>query len=329
MSNLPWPRMGEHRALLLAVCAVLVTSIIVALPGPASADVDRTAVTSYDRMAPGAPHNGTFTSAWQSFVAESDTITTLGVTVGTPSYSPDGHTVLIRLCPDPTCSSILAAGTPQIANYGNSQVDVGDVSVSPGTIYYLVWYQPAPWNGQSWVTYWWGGGSTIGSSDQMQAVVRGYNRGTVVDRTGMTSYDRMQPGAPYNGYFQTAWQPFVAASNTITSLGVTVGTPGYVPDGHTVSCAPPGCPGFAVHTVEILERHDNEAGGEQRPAQLGDRQVSHPGPAGHPGSQVSEHEQPDPCAHEERGQKGQFRFIQPLERITHKECVRYTNFCRT
>jgi hypothetical protein len=95
---------------------------------PASADT-RTAVTSYDRMAPGAPHNGYFDSAWQSFVARSDTITTVGVTVGTPNYVADGHTITIKLCTDPTCSTTLASASPQIVNYGSTQADLGDIGV--------------------------------------------------------------------------------------------------------------------------------------------------------------------------------------------------------
>jgi hypothetical protein len=37
----------------------------------------------------------------------------------------------------------LAERSPQIINYGNSAVDVGDVPVTPGTTYYIVWDQPA------------------------------------------------------------------------------------------------------------------------------------------------------------------------------------------
>ena len=210
---------------------------------PALADT-RTAVTSYDRMAPGAPHNGYFDSAWQSFVARSDTITTVGVTVGTPNYVPDGHTITIKLCTDPACSTTLASASPQIVNYGSTQVDLGDIGVTPGTIYYLVWYQPSAWNGQTWVTYWWSGGSTITTSDQVQAVVLGYDRGPQVDRAAVTSYNQMQPGAPYNGYFVTAWQAFTAQSNTITTLGVTVGSPGYTGSSSTVRirlCGDPNC----------------------------------------------------------------------------------------
>ena len=86
-------------------------------------------------MASGAPHNGYFDSAWQSFVAQSDTITTVGVTVGTPNYTPDGHTITIKLCTDPTCSTTLASASPQIvivirnragisANVGERQTDL-------------------------------------------------------------------------------------------------------------------------------------------------------------------------------------------------------------
>jgi hypothetical protein len=206
--------------------AVVAASLLVLSAAPASA-ADRTAVTSYDRMAAGAPFHGYFVSAWQGFIAQSDTITTVGVTVGTPGYVADGHTITINLCTDPACGTVLASASPQIVNYGDTQADFGDIGVTPGTLYYLVWYQPAEWNNQTWVTYWWSGGSTISSSDQMQALVQGYDRGPQVDRTAVTSYNRMQAGAPYNGYFVTAWQAFTAQSNTITTLGVTVGSPGY------------------------------------------------------------------------------------------------------
>ena len=155
-------------------------------------------------MAPGAPYHGVFTSAWQSFVAGSDTITTLGVTVGTPGYTPDGHTITIRLCTDPTCSTRLAEANPQVANYANTQVDVGDVPVTLGHIYYIVWYQPAKWNGQPWVTYWWAGGASISQSDQMQAIVLGYNRTTpalptyhVFGTAGLGLKERSGPGLSY------------------------------------------------------------------------------------------------------------------------------------
>lgn len=252
-----------RRWLVTAVSAALVAAGLTTVTmAPAAADT-RTAVTSYNRMAPGAPHNGYFDSAWQSFVAQSDTITTAGVTVGTPNYTPDGHTITIKLCTDPTCSTTLASANPQIVNYGNTQADFGDIGVTPGTLYYLVWYQPAPWNGQTWVTYWWSGGSSIATSDQMQAVVLGYDRGPQVDRTAVTSYNRMQPGAPYNGYFVTAWQAFTAQSNTITTLGVTVGSPGYTGSSSTVRirlCGDPNCNTAYAETDPPIVNFGNSQG---------------------------------------------------------------------
>jgi RHS repeat-associated protein len=255
----------------IALAVVVIASTLVAADRPASAAVaslvaaadDRTAVTSYDRMQPGAPYHGYFTSAWQSFVAQSDTITSLGVTVGTPNYAPDGHRVMIRLCTDPSCRSVLAEARPQIVNYGNTSADIGDVGVTPGSTYYVVWYQPAAWNGQTWVTYWWAGGSTITQSDQLQAIVRGYNRGPAVDRTAVTSYNKMFPGAPYHGFFTSAWQAFIAQSNTITRLGVTVGTPNYVPDGHTVTirlCTDTNCSRILGETRPQIVNYGNSAG---------------------------------------------------------------------
>jgi len=71
-----------------------------------------------------------------------------------------------------------SSGTPhpQIVNYGETGADIGDVGVTPGSAYYVVWYQPPTFNGSTWVTYLWAGGSTISTSDLMQAAVRGYNR---------------------------------------------------------------------------------------------------------------------------------------------------------
>jgi Ig-like domain-containing protein len=142
------------------------------------APTDRFAITSYDRMAPGAPYHGYFTSAWQGFVARSNRLTYLGVTVGNPTLpagQPVSANVLVRLCTSPSCSVILAQASPQIVNYGNSAVDIGNVPVTPGAIYYIVWYQPPAAGGTTWVTYWWSGGPGITQSDQMQAVVKGFN----------------------------------------------------------------------------------------------------------------------------------------------------------
>lgn len=144
----------------------------------AVAAVSRTAITSYNRMQPGAPYHGYFDVAWQPFTAASNRITVVGATVGNPTLTagvPVGANLLLRVCTSPSCTSILAQASPQIVNYGSTQVDLGDVPVTSGATYYLVWYQPAAVNGATWVTYWWAGGSTISASDQLQALVFGYN----------------------------------------------------------------------------------------------------------------------------------------------------------
>jgi len=104
--------------------------------------------------------------------------------VGTPALpagQPVRYNVAIHLCdsqPDGngTCPHVLWQGSAQIVNYGNSYVDIGDVAVTPGQTYWAVWFQPSAVSGSTWVTYWWAGGSSISQSDQMQMIVKGYNR---------------------------------------------------------------------------------------------------------------------------------------------------------
>lgn len=136
-------------------------------------------MTSYNQMAGGAPYHGYFDATWQGFAAQSNRITRLGVTVGNPGLpagQPTGVNILIRLCTDPNCANgIVAQATPQIINYGNTSVDIGDVPVTPGATYYIVYYQPAAAAGNPWVTFWWAGGPSITQSDQMQAIVQGFN----------------------------------------------------------------------------------------------------------------------------------------------------------
>jgi hypothetical protein len=139
---------------------------------------NRQAITSYDRIQPGAPYHGYFNNSWQAFTAQSNTITQLGVTVGNPS-APSGATVTIRLCtnqPDVNgnCNSV-GETNPQITNYGATLGDIGDVAVSVGATYWIDYFQPAIGHG-GWVTYWWAGGGSISQSDQMQASAKGYNR---------------------------------------------------------------------------------------------------------------------------------------------------------
>jgi hypothetical protein len=151
---------------------------------PTSPPVNRQAVTSYNQMRGGAPYNGYFNNAWQPFTAQSNTITYLGATVGTPALASGGtvpYDLTLRLCSgqppaDGSCPGQLAQATPQIVNYGNTAADIGGVAVKPGQTYWVEWLQPAAAGGSTWVTYWWAGGSAIGASDQMQAIVQGYNR---------------------------------------------------------------------------------------------------------------------------------------------------------
>ena len=145
-----------------------------------STNPNRQAITSYNEMRPGAPHHGYFATAWQPFTAASNTITWISATVGNPTATAgepvQGSALTVRICTDPNCSVIVAEAHPQIVDYGETGADVGDVPVTPGATYYIVWYQPSVLNGSTWVTYWWAGGSTVSTSDLMQAAVRGYNR---------------------------------------------------------------------------------------------------------------------------------------------------------
>lgn len=144
--------------------------------------VNRYGVTSYDRIAPGAPYSGQFEWAFQAFTAKSNTITLLGVTVGNgalPNGAAVPYNVLIKLCTNQpgangNCNAI-AQTDPQVVNFGASTGDIGDISVTSGATYWIVYYPPQPY-GHGWLTYWWAGGSTIESSDQMQAIVQGYDR---------------------------------------------------------------------------------------------------------------------------------------------------------
>jgi hypothetical protein len=153
-------------------------------PDPASQSWNQVSpygVTSYNRMQPGAPYHNVFESAYQAFVAQSNTITSLGVTVGNPAY-PTGAVnfdIPIKLCTNQPnaqgdCNAIGEVSTPVI-NYGDSQGYIGEIPVTPGGTYWIVYLPPQPL-GNGWVTYWWSGGSHITESEQMQAIVEGYNR---------------------------------------------------------------------------------------------------------------------------------------------------------
>jgi hypothetical protein len=140
---------------------------------------EREVITSYDKEAPGAPHNGYFDVAWQNFTAKSNTITLIGATVGTTSVpEPTGVALTMRLCsskPEANggCPGQLVQTSANIVNFGITEAAV-DVPVTVGATYWLEWLQPSPY---SWITYWWAGGNTIETSEETQAIVQGHNYG--------------------------------------------------------------------------------------------------------------------------------------------------------
>jgi hypothetical protein len=159
--------------------------------GSGNTVVNRTAIVSYDQMRGGAPYWGRSSKGWQGFTAASNTITTVGVTWNDNNYPKGvtlpGITTRISLCTgvgggaDP-CVGRFADGNPTVFNTGDTEVDFGDVAVTPGTTYYVFYYQPSTDPG-GWDLYWWSCPQCPGTgrqnalySDQNQIVVRGYNR---------------------------------------------------------------------------------------------------------------------------------------------------------
>jgi hypothetical protein len=193
-------------------------------PGPTITSVDNTKSDL-------APYEGIFDIAFQQFTAESDRITYAGVTIADPNV-PVGlstDTITLRLCDAPKCTgAVLANEEALVNNYGLTSVQFKEeVAVTEGHTYYLVWTPPAEDHGSPWLTLWHGGAPYIVGSQDMEAVVRGYNH---ADGSGypfkgeIASYLGIQPPpAPYAGAFIYAYQNFKAASNRITNLGVVVG----------------------------------------------------------------------------------------------------------
>jgi hypothetical protein len=142
---------------------------------------EREVITSYNREAPGAPQHGFFEVAWQNFTARSNTITLIGATVGTtslPAGQPTGVALVMRICSaqpasDGACPGQLVQTSGNIVNYGVTEAGV-NVPVQVGATYWLEWLQPSPY---TWVTYWWAGGATITTSEELQAIVQGHNYG--------------------------------------------------------------------------------------------------------------------------------------------------------
>jgi len=138
-------------------------------------------------MQPNAPYHGAAPYFFQAFTASSNTLTQVGVTWGSQAY-PAGATIsglstLIQICTSVgseasttiACNGMLAQGDAPLVNYGNSIVDLGDIPVTPGSVYYIVSYPPIASAG-TWVCYWWAGGPSEVASDQMQMIVLGYDK---------------------------------------------------------------------------------------------------------------------------------------------------------
>jgi lysophospholipase L1-like esterase len=207
--------------------------------GAGTVDADtspREAVTSYDRMQPGAPHHGYFDHAWQSFTAQSANLTHIGVTVGNPDLTagaPAPYTVRIRLCDaepdaDGSCANVIASADADIVNYGNSYVDIGDAEVTKGSTYWIVWDQPDDVSGTTWVTYWWEGGDAIATSDQLQMVVRGYDPQPATEPTppAPTTTPPSAPGPPPR--FASSGRVAMVADPNAPGSGGTLPTSGPV-----------------------------------------------------------------------------------------------------
>jgi hypothetical protein len=198
--------------------------------GPPAEAVNRTAVTSVDdTLGDLAPYSGPFEIAFQPFVASSQRITYVGVTLANPQLPPGaapGENALLRVCADPACSgTVLASTIAAVVNYGLTTAAI-EADVTPGASYYLVWTPPADVHGAPWITFWHGGGQTITASEQMEALVRGYDpAGSLGPREILSYAGEHAPPYPYSGPFLYAYQDFHAASDTITRLGVVVGNP--------------------------------------------------------------------------------------------------------
>ncbi len=180
-----------------------------------------------------APYDGEFTVAFQKFTAASDRLTYAGVVIANPALpvGPDEADQLdLKICDAPECGgSVLADIHVTVNNYGLSAADLGEVTVVPGSAYYLVWTPPANAHGSKWLAFWHAGKPHIVGSEELEAVVRGYEHegaGPNPPKRALISYQHTKPPpAPFAGPFIYADEPFKAASNRITEIGAVVGNP--------------------------------------------------------------------------------------------------------
>ena len=162
------------------------------VPGPGPAPVvDRVGVESMNFVGQGNYWAYTWW-AWDTFVARSNTLTYAGAVMGNPnlpSGQPVAYNMRIRICgsqPDEAgnCSPVLADISPQVVNYGLTAGDIGDVAVQAGRTYWILATAPPKVAGRDWDSFWAsttsgrapGQRDSIGSTKNLNAVVRGFNR---------------------------------------------------------------------------------------------------------------------------------------------------------
>lgn len=193
------PVMAAASSLLCVASAIVVSQVWLPpdaingrIVGERVSPLDRAVIVSYNRMIGGAPYWGRATWGSQEFRADSNTLTQVGVTWSNTGLPP-GYTLAIvvtrvAIChaladesvSDP-CIGRIAEGFAPVVNQGESTVDLGDVPVTPGETYHVVYYEPDFAAGH-WDRYWWecscprGRNSAATVGNQSQVIVRGYNR---------------------------------------------------------------------------------------------------------------------------------------------------------
>jgi hypothetical protein len=231
-------------------------------PEPQPEPANPTAITSVDTtLGDLAPYSGPFEVADQPFTARSNRITYVGVTVANPGVpvGPSSDKLKISICETPECSEgVLASVSAYVNNYGLTTAGMPEVAVEPGNLYYLEWTPPANAHGLAWIAFWHGGAPTIVGSEEMEALVRGYNytgKTTGGHREIISYAENRPPPAPYSGPFLYAYQPFKAASDTITRLGVVLANPSIARGDEAAEqvtiklCEAPTCAGVVLATA--------------------------------------------------------------------------------
>lgn len=229
---------------------------------PVPEETGKPTVTSVDNTRGDlAPYAGAFDIAFQRFTARSNTITLLAAAIANPSLppGPTADSATFRICSDDECAgpgSQVASVEADVVNYGLTRATL-EASVTAGRTYYLVWLPPAAHEPTPWITFWHAGGTTIADSQEMEAAVRGFNKGSGGAPEEVISYLGTQaPPAPFSGPFEFAYQDFKAASNRIDTIGVVVGNPKQARGAvgpHTIAvrlCETPDCSGSTLATAE-------------------------------------------------------------------------------